>query len=56
MSPLVETLKLKDGVIQNLEHHQRRMNWSMDELFPEAEKINLGAAIVIPEYCNSGVL
>jgi len=55
MCPLVESLKLKDGVLQNLEYHQTRMNRSMDELFPDAEKIDLAKAITIPENCKSGV-
>ena len=55
MCQLVESIKLKDGVIQNLEYHQMRMNRSMDELFPESPKINLERAITIPENCNSGI-
>jgi len=55
MSPLVESLKLKDGVIQNLEYHQSRMNRSMDELFPDAARINLKTVISIPANCISGV-
>jgi 4-amino-4-deoxychorismate lyase len=55
MCQLVESLKLKDGVIRNLEYHQSRMNRSMNELFPDAEKIILAKAISIPEKCISGV-
>jgi len=55
MCPLVESLKLKDGVLQNLEYHQTRMNRSMNELFPDAEKIDLAKAITIPKNCKSGV-
>jgi len=55
MCQLVESLKLKDGVVQNLEYHQTRMNRSMDELFPNAARINLETAISIPENCTSGV-
>lgn len=55
MCQLVESLKLKDGVIQNPEYHQTRMNRSMDELFPNAARINLETAISIPENCTSGV-
>jgi 4-amino-4-deoxychorismate lyase len=54
MCQLVESLKLKDGVIRNLEYHQSRMNRSMNELFPDAEKIELAKAITIPENCKSG--
>ncbi|MFY9150881.1 MAG: aminotransferase class IV [Prolixibacteraceae bacterium] len=55
MCQLLESLKLKDGQIQNLEFHQNRLNRSIRELFPEAEKINLGSVISIPENCKSGV-
>jgi 4-amino-4-deoxychorismate lyase len=55
MCQLVESLKLKDGVIQNLEYHQNRMNRSMTELFPDAEKIELAKAITIPQNCKSGI-
>lgn len=55
MSLLVESLKLKDGIIQNLGYHQGRMNRSMNELFPNAPKVNLESAIPIPENATSGV-
>ena len=55
MCQLVESLKLKDGRIQNPEYHQDRINRSMEELFPEAEKIRMTEVIQIPENCNSGV-
>ncbi|MDP2890708.1 MAG: aminotransferase class IV family protein [Bacteroidota bacterium] len=55
MSPLLETLKLKDGIVQNLSYHQNRLNRSMDELFPDAQKIDLAKEIPIPENCNSGI-
>lgn len=41
MSPLVESIKLKDGVIYNMEYHQQRLNRSMKELFPVAAAIDL---------------
>ena len=55
MYPLVESLKLKDGIIQNLNYHQNRLNRSMDELFPTAGKIDLMQEISIPENCKSGI-
>jgi 4-amino-4-deoxychorismate lyase len=55
MCQLVESLKLKNGVLQNLEYHQNRMNRSMNELFPNEPKIDLEAVISIPEHCKSGV-
>lgn len=55
MSPLVETLKLKDGIIFHPEYHQNRMNRAMQELFPEAGAIDLASAIAVPEHCSPGV-
>ena len=55
MSPLVESLKLKDGFIQNLEYHQNRLDRAMDELFPKVKKIDLGGIIAIPENCRAGI-
>ena len=54
MYPLVESIKLKNGIIQNLSYHQGRLNRSMDELFPTAQKIDLMQAISVPEECKSG--
>lgn len=55
MCQLVESLKLKDGFIQNPAYHQVRLNRSMDELFPGAGTINLEKEIEIPENCTSGI-
>lgn len=55
MCPLLESMKLKDGVVQNLEYHQARMNRSLAELFPGAPEINLAKAIVLPANCLSGL-
>ncbi len=55
MFPLLETLKLKDGIVQNLNYHQRRLNRSMDELFHGAEKFDLEKVISVPDNCKSGI-
>jgi len=55
MSPLVESLKLKDGQLRNISWHQDRLNRAMNEMFPHAEKIDLQRLIAIPENCHSGV-
>jgi 4-amino-4-deoxychorismate lyase len=55
MCPLVESIKLKDGLIQNLEYHQNRMNLAMSELFPEKAKIELEKEISIPKNCIPGI-
>jgi len=55
MCQLVESLKLKDGRILNLEYHQNRMNRSRTELFPGKAKIDLEKEIYIPKNCTSGI-
>lgn len=55
MCQLIESLKLKDGVIQHIAYHQNRLDRAMDELFPEAPKIDLARIISIPKNCRSGV-
>ncbi len=55
MYQLVESLKLSDGNLQNLDYHQSRMDRSMNELYPGAEKINLSKAISIPENAKTGL-
>lgn len=55
MYPLVESLKLKDGVIPNLEYHNERMNRSKAELFPGSSEVDLGKEIKIPANCKSRV-
>ncbi len=55
MSPLVESIKLKDGKLFNLGYHQNRMNGALAELFPEARAIELAKIISIPENCLQGI-
>jgi 4-amino-4-deoxychorismate lyase len=55
MSQLLESLKLKDGQIQNLKFHQDRLSRTMEEFYPNAEKINLQQEISVPEHCSSGI-
>ncbi len=55
MFPLLESLKLKDGMIQNLKYHRERLNRSVNELFPGAEQIDLNKEISVPENCLSGI-
>lgn len=54
MSQLIESLKLKDGVLCNLEYHQSRLNRSMDELFSQSQGIDLAREIIIPEEYDKG--
>ena len=55
MCQLVESIKLKDGILCNLGFHQDRINRSLAEIFPGALKIDLAKSISIPENCKSGV-
>ncbi len=55
MSLLVETIKLKDAKLFNLDYHQQRLTQAMVKLFPEAVTINLATVISIPEHCLSGI-
>jgi 4-amino-4-deoxychorismate lyase len=55
MYPLVESLKLKDGIILNLEYHNRRLNLSKAELFPGSPKVELEKEIKVPEDCHLGI-
>lgn len=51
MYPLVESIKLKNGIFYHLMYHQERLQRSMDELFPKAAAIDLAkelSAIQIP--------
>lgn len=54
MSLLVESLKLKDGVLYNLDYHQKRLNYSLNEVFPLSNGIDLEREIIIPEDCHMG--
>ncbi len=55
MCPFVESLKLKDGMIQNLDYHTERLNRSRKEFYPEAEDINLESQLIIHEKYKSGL-
>ena len=55
MSPLVETIKLKDGKLYNLSFHQTRMNVALAELFPHSAGIDLATEIHVLENYRSGL-
>lgn len=55
MYPLVESLRLKDGIIMNLEYHNQRLNRSKAELFPGSPEVELKALIKIPDDCRQGI-
>ncbi len=55
MYQLLESIRLKDGIPENLEYHQARMNRSMAELYPAAKKILLSEAIHVPFDFSAGL-
>lgn len=52
---LLETIKLENGQLFNLEYHSRRMNEARQELFPGSTPIQLEAEIQVPENCHTGL-
>lgn len=55
MCLLLESIKLKNGKLLNLNYHQKRVNYSFEELFPGLVKLDLSTIINIPENCLSGI-
>ena len=55
MCLLLESIKLQDGKLLNLQYHQNRVNYSFDEIFTGSVKLELSNIINIPEDCLSGV-
>ena len=54
MSLLVETVKVMDGVPQNLRFHNVRMNRTRAALFGLRNEIDLGTIINVPESASTG--
>lgn len=55
MSPLLETIKCKDGALFNLRYHQARFNEVRKEYFGLTEKMDLSEIVKIPEDCKTGL-
>ncbi len=55
MSLLFETIRLQDGVFQNLEYHTFRMNQSRKVLFNSSDSIDLALLLSIPSGSRQGV-
>ena len=55
MSPLVESIKLKDGIVYNLAYHQDRLNRSLHELFTKAAAIDLAKELADIRLNYSGL-
>ena len=55
MSQLLETIKLENGRLFDLEYHNRRMNAARQELFGTLPPIDLAELIQVPEECCDGL-
>lgn len=55
MLRLVESIKVQDGVIYNLEHHQERMDRSLYKLTGEKNRINLSDELNVPAENCTGI-
>lgn len=56
MYRLVETIKIIDGVPQNLLWHQKRLKYSCNKLFGIKSEINLTEAISVPSEFKTGII
>ena len=55
MSLLFETIRIKEGVLYNLDYHNHRMNQSRKQLFGSCDSIDLLNCINIPTVYNQGI-
>lgn len=55
MCRLVETIKCKDGKLENLRFHQARFSLARKNQFDENLEIYLSEEIKVPEECQSGL-
>ena len=55
MSLLFETIRLQDGVLQNIDYHNARLNNSRKSLYKSPEEFDLKQIIQIPSTCMQGL-
>jgi 4-amino-4-deoxychorismate lyase len=55
MSQLVETIRLENGILQNISYHNERMSRSLFELFKTRATTDLGKIINIPAFALQGI-
>lgn len=55
MSLLFETIRLQDGILQNIEYHNIRLNHSRKSLYKSTDEIDLNHVIQIPSTCKQGL-
>ncbi|HMQ48277.1 MAG TPA: aminotransferase class IV [Saprospiraceae bacterium] len=54
-NPLIETIRLENGILHNLQFHQARMDRSRQDLFQLSEPLSLAKSIVIPAGVAKGL-
>lgn len=54
MSLLFETISIRNGVPENLDWHQKRMNFAMQKLLAGYGFIDLSASIIVPPEAGTG--
>jgi len=55
MLRFVESIKIKDGITENIEYHNRRFESTMLSIFKSTGKIDLADLIQVPEEYTAGV-
>jgi 4-amino-4-deoxychorismate lyase len=55
MFPFIETIRLEDGVLCNLEYHQERMERTQREVFPGTDPTLLTECVRIPDEAIKGL-
>jgi 4-amino-4-deoxychorismate lyase len=55
MSLLFETIRLQEGILQNLDYHSLRLNLSRKSLYNSLDNISLEKLIQIPSDCKQGL-
>lgn len=55
MSPLIETIRLNNGILFNLKYHQQRMNYAFQNLFPKASLLDLEKLIHTHSFPDKGL-
>jgi 4-amino-4-deoxychorismate lyase len=55
MYPLIETIKVENGILKDLSFHQERLDRSGRELLGSTGSISLKSIIDVPDFAKSGV-
>lgn len=55
MSLLFETIRLQDGVLQNIEYHNLRLNHTRKSLYKSSDEIDLEQVVKIPATLKTGL-